>query len=117
MSRQKVIEAAMAAHEVNRAYCVALGDESQLPWAEAPEWQRKSAIAGVEEIRANPGLTPEQSHEGWMKLKAAEGWVYGEEKDQEAKTHPCMVPYEELPAEQRAKDHIFGAVVRLTLGL
>lgn len=113
----KHIEAAIAAHEVNRAYCAALGDDSQKPWAEAEAWQRQSAIAGVQAIAANPDMTPEQSHEGWMALKEAEGWVYGEEKDVEAKTHPCMVPYDELPVEQRAKDAIFGTVVRLTLGM
>ena len=27
---------ARVCHEVNRAYCKALGDESQLPWVDAP---------------------------------------------------------------------------------
>ena len=34
-------------HEANRAYCQTIGDFSQRPWAEADEWQRKSAIEGV----------------------------------------------------------------------
>lgn len=38
---------ARAAHEANRAYCLALGDTSQLPWEEALGWQRDSAIKGV----------------------------------------------------------------------
>lgn len=40
--------AARAAHEVNRAYCIALGDTSQPSWDEAPEWQRESAKKGVQ---------------------------------------------------------------------
>ena len=37
--------------------------------------------------------------------------MYGEEKDPERKVHPCMVPFNELPREQQAKDFIFRAVV------
>lgn len=117
MSRERIKEAARAAHEVNRAFCAAIGDDSQVPWEEAPAWQRQSAVAGVQAIAADPNMTPEQSHESWMAQKEADGWVYGEEKDAEAKTHPCMVPYAELPPEQRAKDYIFGAIVRLWLNL
>jgi hypothetical protein len=46
-----------------------------------------------------------------MADKVAAGWHYGEVKDAEAKTHPCMVAYEELPFEQRVKDHVFRAIV------
>jgi hypothetical protein len=33
-------------------------------------------------------------------------------KNPDAKEHPCFVPYDELPAEQRTKDYLFQAVVR-----
>jgi hypothetical protein len=32
-------------------------------------------------------------------------------KDPEKKEHPCFVPYESLPAEQQAKDHLFKGIV------
>lgn len=102
---------ARVAHEVNRAYCASIGDNSQLPWDEAPDWQKESAVKGIEMHLANPDTTPEQSHEAWMAHKAAEGWVYGEVKDPEAKTHPAMLPYDQLPTEQRTKDYLFKAVV------
>jgi hypothetical protein len=54
---------ARVGHEVNRAYCAALGDLSQAPWSSAPDWQRQSAIAGVKFVQANPHLGPEASHE------------------------------------------------------
>jgi hypothetical protein len=41
------IDIARVCHEVNRAYCTSLGDESQLPWDSAPQWQKDSAINGV----------------------------------------------------------------------
>ena len=103
---------ARVCHEVNRAYCAGLGDHSQAKWEDAPEWQKASAIAGVEAILRNPNTTPEQSHEGWLAQKKADGWKYGAVKNADAKEHPCFVPYGELPPEQRVKDHIFGAVVR-----
>jgi hypothetical protein len=111
---------ARAAHEVNRAYCQALGDNSQVPWDEAPEWQRTSAINGARAVFANPNRQPGESHAGWMAEKEAAGWTWGKVKDPDAKEHPCMVPFEELPAEQQAKDHLFIATVRqvaLALGI
>ena len=102
---------ARVCHEVNRAYCQALGDNSQPPWESAPEWQRSSAINGVRMHLADPSLSPEASHEGWMREKVEAGWVYGPVKDPEKKQHPCIVEFEQLPREQRAKDYIFRAVV------
>jgi hypothetical protein len=103
---------AKTAHEVNRAYCAALGDLSQPEWEDAPEWQRSSAINGVR-AHLSGSLTPEQSHESWMAEKRAAGWKYGAVKNPEAKEHPCFVPYAELPVEQRVKDYLFKAVVEV----
>ncbi len=111
MDKTIVIEAcARAAHEVNRAYCLALGDTSQPPWESAPDWQKSSAMKGV--AGALAGNTPEQSHQCWLEEKAATGWKFGPVKDPEKKEHPCMVPYAELPADQRVKDELFLATVR-----
>lgn len=114
---RRVDTIAKACHEANRQYCLSIGDTSQLPWEDAPDWQKASARAGVQAILDHPSTTPRQSHEDWLAHKAADGWVYGDVKDANAKTHPCMVPYDALPAEQRAKDAIFGAVARAVAGL
>lgn len=105
------LQIARLAHEVNRAYCASLGDSTQPAWEDAPDWQRASAIAGVEMHLANPDATPEQSHDAWLEQKAADGWVYGKVKDAEKKEHPCFLPYEKLPPEQKAKDYLFRGVV------
>lgn len=62
---------------------------------------------GVRFIVENPDADLSASHDNWLKQKVAEGWVYGEVKDPEAKTHPCCVPYEELPESQKFKDLLF----------
>ena len=108
--RDHIEEIARVCHEVNRAYCQALGDHSQPVWEDAPEWQRVSARMGVD-LHLSGDFGPEASHVSWMQQKLDEGWKYGPVKDPEAKQHPCIVPFAELPREQQAKDFIFRAVV------
>jgi hypothetical protein len=106
---------ARVCHEVNKAYCEALGDNSQPTWENAPEWQRASARMGVA-LHTMGDFGPEASHISWMKQKVEEGWVYGPVKDPEAKQHPCIVPFDLLPREQQAKDYIFRAIVHSLKG-
>lgn len=104
---------ARVAHEVNRGYCDALGDRSQAPWEDAPEWQKASARLGVDlHLHSGDTAGPEASHQSWMDQKIRDGWKHGAKKDEKKKTHPCMVPFDKLPVEQQAKDFIFRAVVR-----
>ena len=103
---------ARVCHEANRAYCRSLGDNSQSHWESAPDWQKQSAINGVRFRVANPKAKDSAMHENWMKEKLADGWTYGEEKNPEKKTHPCLVPYDELPVEQQRKDALFSGIVK-----
>ncbi len=97
-------------HEANRVIQDAHNDPAVSPhWEDAPSWQKLSALDGVQ--AALDGATPEQLHESWCDFKANDGWVYGDVKDADAKTHPCLVPYAELPQDQRLKDHVFKAIV------
>lgn len=104
------VTVAQVAHQVNRAYCLSIGDDTVVEWKDAPEWQVQSALDGVAFHFANPGCTPDQSHKNWMAQKTRDGWVYGKVKNPEIKMHPCMVPYDQLPQEQRSKDFLFKAV-------
>ena len=76
-----------------------------------------SAINGVKFHRENPDAGPEASHNSWLREKGYAGWKYGEVKDEEKKTHPCMMPFDELPAEQKAKDYLFRQVVHSLMGI
>lgn len=112
-----ILEIARICHEANRGYCESLGDSSQLPWDEAPDWQRKSAITGVKHHILNPNSTPADSHKSWLEEKKNDGWKWGSVKKPEKKEHPCFVPFENLPKEQQAKDFIFLSIVRAVLAI
>jgi RyR domain len=112
----QIIDAAIAAHEANKAYCESIGDASQVDWMLAPRWQQDSAINGVCYAIANNFPSPEEMHINWMKEKVAAGWHWGVVKDAEAKTHPCIMPYANLPEEQRIKDDIFRGTIKRVLG-
>jgi hypothetical protein len=108
---------ARTAHEANRvvqSILVTLGVDGGVPvaesWDEFPPDQQAGVIDGVE--KALEGATPEQLHESWVEFKESDGWVYGPVKDVDAKTHPCLVAYEDLPPIQRAKDDLFSVIVR-----
>lgn len=105
------VDIAYIAHEANRTLCAKYNDQSQPHWSDAPDWQIVSAVDGVLFHLRNPSASPAAGHENWLAQKEADGWVYGEVKDAEAKTHPCMVPFDQLPREQQAKDHLFRAIV------
>jgi hypothetical protein len=117
MSRLTPVAIAVVCHEANRALCEAQGDTSQVPWDQAPDWQKESAIKGVEFSLANPDAPASASHDSWLAEKERTGWKFGPVKDAEKKEHPCFVPYEQLPIGQQAKDHLFQGVVRALRGL
>jgi len=110
--KQKARWIAEMAHEVNRAYAEMIGDYSLVEWEKSPEWQKATVLNGVEKHLNNPQMSAESSHKSWMDFKKADGWKYGPIKDPEAKEHPCMLPYSDLPISQRMKDYIFAAVVK-----
>jgi len=43
-------------------------------------------------------------HEVWSETRIQQGWTYGEQRNDELKTHPCLVPYEKLPEEEKEFD-------------
>jgi hypothetical protein len=108
MTIDKIAE---VAHETNRAYCRSIGDVSQIPWEEAPDWQKESSIKGVQFRLDNPEAPVSAQHEAWFADKRADGWLFGPVKDPASKKHPCCMPYGELPEEQKVKDALFAGVV------
>jgi ryanodine receptor 2 len=46
----------------------------------------------------------ENTHEVWARRRLGEGWTHGPVRDDAAKTHPCLIPYAELPESEKDYD-------------
>lgn len=69
-----------------------------------PEEMSESLLIAIQTYLNNAEITPEQMHNKWLATRASNGWVYGDVISYEAKTHPNMVTYDELPFNQKIKD-------------
>ena len=49
-------------------------------------------------------LLAKNTHEVWARQRLAEGWKYGKERNDKRKEHPCLIPYEELPENEKNYD-------------
>lgn len=107
-----VEQVAQICHEANRALCAVNGEASQRSWATAKGWQRESSISGVTWRLANLDAPDSAQHGIWYAERVAAGWVYGPVKDTMRKINPCLVPFDQLPVDQKAKDSLFTAIVR-----
>jgi hypothetical protein len=108
-----IASVAKVIHEANKAFCETEGDFSQKSWDDAPAHNHSSAIAGVKALILDPEMSPEDTHDAWVKQKQADGWTYGNTKDADQKTHPSLVPYDKLSLTEKYKDHLFRDI---TLG-
>ena len=99
-------------HEVNRVYCIMLGDNTQPTWADAPQWQKDSVMVNVAHLRMHPGTRAVDAHKLWLLEKEKAGWKYGPVLDTVKKETPYFVAFEDLPVEQQRKDALFAGVVR-----
>lgn len=43
-------------------------------------------------------------HEVWAAGRLADGWKYGPVRADDKKEHPCLIPYEDLPEEEKDYD-------------
>jgi hypothetical protein len=65
-----------------------------------PDWTEPLFAFTPEEIEK----LAEREHVRWMEAKLSAGWKHGPKKDSAARTHPCLVPYAELPQSEKEKD-------------
>jgi ryanodine receptor 2 len=57
-----------------------------------------------EELNALIEQMAKNVHEVWAESRIEQGWSYGKERNDALKTHPCLIPYEELPEVEKAYD-------------
>jgi len=120
------------AREIHGTYCRNNPNApNDMPWEDLPEDIRQANfdqanefVSHIESLELNVGpltsnyidkaveqLTDEQIetiatriHDVWMQSKLAAGWAYGPLSDDSAKTHPMLIPYADLPEEEKEKD-------------
>ena len=68
-----------------------------------------SHIMLPEEIVGLMEKLAENTHEVWSSQRIKDGWTYGEKRDDAQKTHPCLVPYEDLSEIEKDYDRIISA--------
>lgn len=103
---------AKVVYQANKTFCETNFDFSHMDWNDAPDGVKCSYVRGVVEVINNPNITPEELHEAWKKEKTGQGWVLGENKNPDKKTHPCLTNYRDIPEFEKRKDNLFIAIVK-----
>lgn len=111
MQPEQIAEICHAANRGLQSAAPSPGIPVAAEWADLDERMQSSILSGVHGVQ--DGKTPEESHDAWCDFKRADGWVYGSEKNADLKTHPCLVPYDELEESDRIKDSLFAAIVHV----
>ncbi|SIT50472.1 hypothetical protein BN2476_830043 [Paraburkholderia piptadeniae] len=111
-----VTQVARVVHEVERAYRMSVGETEVPSWEKASAQAREGAIFSVRAV-AGGFMTPESTHEQWVREMTRLGWSRGDALDTEAKTHPHLIEYAALPREVQTRDALMVAVVRGALGI
>ena len=84
------------------------------PWIEREEPFRAQFLKVIErQCGPQRSRSPEELHGSWMQAYFAMGWVYGENYDRDAKTHPDLVPYADLGQLEKDKDAVFVALCEI----
>lgn len=84
------------------------------PWSQRDEAFRNQFLLVIDMMCGPDRKTsPEELHEDWVKAYEVMGWRYGETRDVEAKTHPDMVPFDELGQLEQDKDSVFVALCEI----
>lgn len=64
-----------------------------------------SKIELPEDLLELTEMIAENVHENWSVGRIADGWTYGETRD-DKKTTPCLVPYSELSDSEKEYDRV-----------
>lgn len=84
------------------------------PWKDRDEPFRRQFVDVIDMMCGPDRKTdPEELHDDWVKAYEAMGWRYGPARDPVAKTHPDMVPFDQLERREQDKDAVFVALCEI----
>ena len=69
-----------------------------------PEPIDTSKVNLPDNIKELTELLAQNAHDIWAKQRFDDGWKFGENRNDEKKEHPCLIPYENLPDSEKEYD-------------
>jgi len=58
------------------------------------------------------------AHDVWACQRLADGWIWGQERNDSVKTHPCLVAYDDLPDSEKVYDlNVASNTIRAVIAL
>jgi RyR domain-containing protein len=63
-----------------------------------------SGMVVPDHLRELSETLAENAHEVWSAQRMRDGWQYGPSRNDDAKEHPCLVPYDRLPESEKIYD-------------
>ncbi|MEL7032199.1 MAG: RyR domain-containing protein [Pseudomonadota bacterium] len=99
-------------HAAIRTWSSAHGQPDMPDWDVAPQWMKESTFASIKFVLEHPDADAGAQHVQWMEQRRAQGWSYGPVRDEVRKTHPMLVPFDQLPIMEQKKDDLVSAIVR-----
>ena len=90
--------------------------EASIASSNFTEEDRQRRIKAMKECAAR-STSDQERHDSWMKMHIDSGWVYGTEFNSEKKTHPNLMPWDDLPATVKSKARIFDIVSKFARSL
>jgi len=108
-----VTQIAKIAHEIRSVSIGLFKGKPTIAWDDLNEGVKNYILREVHYWLKNPSASASDSHNEWLRCKTEEGWSFGEENDHENKKHPSIVPYDQIPIQEKMANELIMKTVRL----